>query len=102
MPGTFSPAAFIYDRKIPRHSLRVFCYESVSAAMDGPHYLLSLVFHKHTLDISNSVARHEDALATKGPPDIPFHASPLMYGKEAYRGLDLGKRMLPITSAYSH
>ena len=70
--------------------------------MDGAHCLLSLVFHKQSLDISNSVARHEDALATKGLPDIPFHASTLMYGKDAYHGLDLGKRKLPITSAYSY
>ena len=32
---------------------------------------------------------YESALRAKGLPDIPFHASPLMNGKDQYSGLDL-------------
>lgn len=78
--------------------LSIFCDESGSDAMDCPYYPLSLVFHDQSLDIGESIARYENALAAKGLPNIPFHASPLMYGKDAYRGLGLETRKQLLSS----
>ena len=36
--------------------------------------------------------------APRGLPDIPFHASPLMNGKDQYSGLDLRTRKMPLGS----
>ena len=48
--------------------------------------------HDQSDNIANSIEAYEDALRAKGLPDIPFHASPLMNGKDLYSGIDLRTR----------
>ena len=40
----------------------------------------------------------EEDLARKGLPNLPFHASPLMYGKESYRDLEMETRKKMLAS----
>lgn len=40
----------------------------------------------------------EEDLARKGLPNLPFHASPLMYGKEPYRDLEMETRKKMLAS----
>ena len=99
MPGTFSPASlYLRSGGLMARELSIFCDESGSDALDCPYYLLSLVFHDQSLDIADSITRYENALVAKGLSNIPFHASPLMYGKDAYHGLDLETRKRLLSS----
>lgn len=72
--------------------LSIFCDES--GGMDGisKYRIVALVFHEQSDQISEAIARYESDLLNKGLEDIPFHASPLMYGKQPYRTIDLPSR----------
>ena len=62
--------------------LSIFVDESRSDGLSDRHYLLTVVMHDQSENIANSIAAYEGALRAKGLPDIPFHASPLMNGKD--------------------
>lgn len=74
--------------------LSIFVDESGSDGLSDRHYLLTVVMHDQSENITNSIAAYEGALRAKGLPDIPFHASPLMNGKDQYSGLDLRTRKM--------
>ncbi|EOS49734.1 MULTISPECIES: DUF3800 domain-containing protein [Adlercreutzia] len=76
--------------------LSLFCDESGSDALDSRYYLLTLVIHDQSDSIVNSITRYERALVDKGLPDLAFHASPLLYGKDEYKSLtpETRKKML--------
>lgn len=69
-----------------------FVDESGGINGTSKYRLVTLVFHEQDTPIGDAISRYEADLAAKGLPDIPFHAGPLMYGKDAYRGLDLATR----------
>ena len=96
MPGTFSPAFFLSRRTLREFS--IFVDESGSDGLSDRHYLLTVVMHDQSENIANSIAAYEGALRAKGLPDIPFHASPLMNGKDQYSGLDLRTRKMLLGS----
>lgn len=96
MPGTFSPAFFLSRRTM--RELSIFVDESGSDGLSDRHYLLTVVMHDQSENIANSIAAYEGALRAKGLPDIPFHASPLMNGKDQYSGLDLRTRKMMLGS----
>ena len=72
--------------------LSIFVDESGSDGLSDRHYLLTVVMHGQSDSIANSIEAYEEALRAKGLLDIPFHASPLMNGKDPYSGLDLRTR----------
>lgn len=74
--------------------LSIFVDESGSDGLSDRHYLLTVVMHNQSDSIADSIEAYESALRTKGLPDIPFHASPLMNGKDQYSGLDLRTRKM--------
>ena len=78
--------------------LSVFVDESGSDGLSDRHYLLTVVMHDQSESIADSIAAYEGALRAKGLPDIPFHASPLMNGKDQYSGLDLRTRKMLLGS----
>lgn len=78
--------------------LSIFVDESGSDGLSGRHYLLTVVMHDQSENIADSIAAYEGALRAKGLPDIPFHASPLMNGKDQYSGLDLRTRKMMLGS----
>ena len=78
--------------------LSIFVDESGSDGLSDRHYLLTIVMHDQSESIADSIAAYEGALRAKGLPDIPFHASPLMNGKDQYSGLDLRTRKMLLGS----
>ena len=78
--------------------LSIFVDESGSDGLSDRHYLLTVVMHDQSESIADSIAAYEGALRAKGLPDIPFHASPLMNGKDQYSGLDLRTRKMMLGS----
>ena len=96
MPGTFSPAFFIF-RGTTREP-GIFVDESGSDGLSDRHHLLTVVMRDRSEGIADSIESHEGALRAKGLPDMPFHASPLMNGKDQYSGLDMGTRKVPLSS----
>ena len=63
---------------------------------------MSLVFHEQDEVLDSYISAMEEDLARKGLPNLPFHASPLMYGKEPYNGLEMEvrKKMLACFEAF--
>lgn len=78
--------------------LSIFVDESGSDGLSDRYYLLTVVMHDQSESIADSIAAYEGALRAKGLPDIPFHASPLMNGKDQYSGLDLKTRKMLLGS----
>ena len=76
----------------------IFVDESESDDLSDRYYLLTVVMHDQSDSIAESIKAYEDALRAKGLPDIPFHASPLMNGKDQYSGLDLRTRKMMLGS----
>lgn len=68
--------------------LSIFIDESGGQNSISKYVLMTLVFHNQSTPVAMPIGEYENSLALKGLPDIPFHASPLMYGKDAYRNLD--------------
>lgn len=66
--------------------------ESGSQGGHSRYWIVSLVFHDQRDEIAPSLDTYRAHLAAAGLPDYAFHASPLMYGKPPYDGLELGSR----------
>ena len=62
-------------------------YESHS-----PFYIVSLVFHEQSVDISAELTRLRDFMKLRGLPDYTVHAGPLIRRDNEYRGFDLDER----------
>lgn len=80
--------------------LSIFVDESGSDDLSTKYYLVALVFHDQSDPIVDSIARYEMALRDRGLPNIPFHAGPLMNGKDDYEFLDLGTRKRLLASFF--
>ena len=76
--------------------LSIFVDESRSDGLSDRRYLLTVVMLDQSESIANSIAAYEGALRAKGLPDISFHASSLMNGKDLYSGIDLRTRKMLI------
>lgn len=97
---------------VPRHlafkgrhitkELSIFVDESGGQKGHSAYCIVTLVFHEQANDLSDSMRALESNLRTKSLPDIPFHASPLMYGKGPYKDLpmDIRKMMLGCFEAF--
>ncbi len=72
--------------------LSIFCDESGGMNGTSKYRLVVLVFHDQGDDFSRDIARYQFDLANKNLNDIPFHASPLMYGKPPYDGIEMAVR----------
>ena len=72
--------------------LSVFCDESGIQEGGSAYYLVTVVFHDQAEPIEAAVAAYEQALADKGLPDIPFHATPLLRAHDSYSGLSVADR----------
>ena len=48
--------------------------------------------HDQADALADNIVRYEFALREKGLPDVPFHATPLLNGHDAYEGMDLAER----------
>jgi len=59
----------------------------------APYYVLSLVFHDQTNDISDHLDKIHDALVARGlPPDHAIHTGPLIRREQDYKWLDMPSR----------
>lgn len=72
--------------------LSTFADESGDSSHQSKYYLLTLVFHDQSDDITDNVARYESALRVANLPDIPFHMGPLLNGHGDYEHLTLDER----------
>lgn len=91
-PGAFPPALFI-SRGAELRELSVFVDESGADGLDSDYYLLTLVFHDQSVPLVDSISRYEQSLATRGLPNPPFHASPLMNGHDDYSLMSVEDRL---------
>ena len=60
--------------------LSIFVDESGGQKGHSAYCIASLVFHEQSEELGESIRAYERDLQMKGLPNVPFHASPLMYG----------------------
>lgn len=72
--------------------LSVFVDESGNLGRDSKYYILSLVFHDQTVDVSGDIASYERLLRERGLQNKPFHLVPLTHGNEAFANEDIEAR----------
>lgn len=97
-----SPGTFRFRRFLTARELSIFVDESGSQNGHSAYVIVSLVFHEQDEVLDSYISAMEEDLARKGLPNLPFHASPLMYGKGPYKGLemDVRKKMLACFEAF--
>ena len=74
--------------------LSIFVDESGGQDGHSKYYVLTLVFHDQDDAIVDEIAKYRRGIAESSREDIPFHASPLMNGHDAYENLDFKTRKL--------
>ena len=72
--------------------LSIFIDESGSDDLRERYYLVAFVFHEQDNSIVEGIKKYERAVADSGLPLLPFHASPLMNGKDQFKDLDIVER----------
>lgn len=72
--------------------LSIFIDESGSDDLRERYYLVAFVFHEQDNSIAEGIKKYERAVVDSGLPLLPFHASPLMNGKDQFKDLDIVKR----------
>ena len=65
--------------------LSIFVDESGSQSGHSRFCLVALLFHDQSDSINELMSAYGLDLSTKGLPNIPFHASPLMNGRKSKR-----------------
>ena len=73
--------------------LSIFADESGTEADTSGYYLLTLVLHDQSEDVTGPISDYESALRIRGLTDIPMHSSPLLRGNEDYENLDVALRL---------
>ncbi len=81
--------------------ISLFADESGESGTQSKYYLLTLVLHEQSDDISRAIELYEKDLRAKNLPDIPLHASPLMYSKDDYAGMDIQDRKRLLQSFFT-
>lgn len=72
--------------------LSLFLDESGSDNLRDTYYILALVVHEQSDELAENIGRYQESLREKGLPDIPFHATPLLNGHDAYENMDIATR----------
>lgn len=96
VPGPFSPAFSFPETMMS--DLSLFHDESGSNNLRDVYYVLALVVHDQSDALDDNISKYLTSLRKKGLPDIPFHANPLLNGRDAYEGLDMGTRKRLLSS----
>jgi hypothetical protein len=90
-PGVV-PRHFWYLGDVLAKDLSIFADESGDRGGQARYYLLTLVMHDQSDDISEELARYAESLRLAGLPDVPFHSEPLLNGHKGYQGLGIEER----------
>ena len=77
--------------KIERE-LSIFVDESGDRAGLSRYYVLCLVFHDQSIDITKDISKYEEHLAQSNLPNIPFHSESLLNGRKDYELIDIKNR----------
>lgn len=71
--------------------------ESGNQDLSEGRYIVTVVLHDHSEDISTPLERYEGRLAAANLPDVPFHGKDLLHGNESYRAVSPGDRKRLLT-----
>ena len=89
-----SPPSFFKEAIILK-ILSVFIDESGDFGqytIHSPFYLLTLVFHDQSIDISSNLFHLRNSMNQRGLPDYTVHAGPLIRREDEYRNFSINER----------
>jgi len=72
--------------------LSLFIDESGDSSTQTRYFLLTVVIHNQSEEITDKIISYEKSLVLVDLPNIPFHSEPLLNGHEAYEGLEIKTR----------
>ena len=75
--------------------LSIYVDESGSFGKYEPHcpyYIVTLVFHDQSVDISANLTRLKESMSVRGLPDYTVHAGPLIRREDEYRDFHIEER----------
>ena len=78
----------------------VFVDETGGQGGHSKYFAVTLVIHEQDHDLSGDIARYRKLLSDWKLQDIPFYASPLINGHNAYSGLDVATRKRHLTAFF--
>ena len=66
----------------------------------APYYIVTLVFHDQSVDISQSLFSMQNHMRQQGVPDYTVHAAPLIRREDEYENLSIIDRKRIFDSLY--
>lgn len=72
--------------------LSLFIDESGDSSTQTRYFLLTVVIHNQSEEITDKIISYEKSLVLADLPNIPFHSEPLLNGHEAYEDLEIKTR----------
>ena len=90
----FVPRLFRIDylEEILANRLNLHIDESGNQDLSEGRYIVAVVLHDHSSDITTPINRYEERLAAADLPDVPFHGKDLLHGNEGYSIVTPGDR----------
>ncbi|WP_416386366.1 hypothetical protein [Butyrivibrio fibrisolvens] len=58
----------------------------------SPYYIITMVFHDQSVDISNDIAKLDTELDYRGLHDLCIHTGPIIRKEEIYKDMTLAER----------
>lgn len=89
---------------MPEKLLSIFFDESGDQGLvnsQSPFYILSMVFHNQSVDISNHIYKFNDHLCLIGQNMYPIHTGPLIRKEPPYEGMQMDERKGLFTSLFN-
>lgn len=72
--------------------LSLFIDESGDSSTQTRYFLLTVVIHNQSEEITDKIISYEKSLVLADLPNIPFHSEPLLNGHEVYEDLEIKTR----------
>ena len=91
-PGVSPGIFYALGRFCISEDLSIFVDESGGQKGHSKYCIVTLVFHVQSIPVESHILSMMQNLKLKSLPNIPFHASPLMYGKDDYSEVDIETR----------
>ena len=84
--------------------LSVFVDESGDLGAESKYYMLALIFHDQSEDLSEVLSQYQLTLRERRLENLPLHMNPLLRGNEAYANMDTHhrERLLTAFATFAH
>ena len=87
---------FVFGGNMPNR-LNLHIDETGNQDLSEGLYLVAVVLHNHSVDITHAISAYESRLFEAGLANVPFHGKDLLHGNENYQTVSPGDRKRLLT-----